>query len=239
MTDSQSRSFVHVSIVGGSKNDLSLQYLGCPNTHVLVVDNPREIELKREFYERHGISYFPIGADSSSHSLVERTDLEILDQTRQTANFSADNGLGARPLFGAEAAKKLIDSVEFKAYLASLLDKAIIATGGRPESIKHEMLGSDCGATAGGAGPVIEKSIVDTLSKFGKVIDSTIDFVGPTTFAGASTRSRQISSATKAVLLITSRRSTEADKRTPRTFYFSELPPLGRNQNRRNQLLHL
>ena len=233
------RFFRVVVFVGGAKIGLLRRYLRCKNTIVIVIDNAKEIEKYRKFYQRHGILFFVLAPDETSHSLAKRADKETQLHAFWTANFSTNTGLGARPMFGALAAKMLVESTDFNEHLVKLHDQAIIATAGRPDEIALTILCSDAGATGAGAAPVILDAYARAFSQFGKVVKSTLDLIGPIVFTGTGNRLRQISAASKATLVATARRSSDPDHLTPRQVYFSELPPFGKDQQTRDRALNL
>lgn len=236
----RNKNHFHISgFLGGAKRDLIEQVIGDPNTEVIVFDNHNEIALHRDFYNQHGVRYFELGPNSTSHLLVEDADPEVKAHAEHTANFGTDYGKGARPTFGYEAAKARILFPDFVEYLDQLTNHIYVVTNGRPELCDITWHCSLAGATGGGALKVLDRVLTETISKTGLVVHSKFDLLGSTTFMGASTRARQTGAACLAAATSMTCFPEPTEKRTARTLMLSEHPPFGRDQSARNRVLNI
>lgn len=232
------RCFRIVLIVGGVNRALIRQYLRQPNTIVIVFDNRNEIARHRKFFDRHGVFYFELGSNATSYGLLEGADPQVREAGHGTANFNTNLGKGARPFLGYLAAMARLQQPDFLEFLDKLPDLIMEATGGCPELFQVITLFSSGGATGGGAGTTIERTFVVFLSSFGWAVQSNIIILGPITFAGAAPRARQIGAATLVHVLAAYTNPPPSENGIARAIYVAELPPLGKDQARRDRLLH-
>lgn len=232
-------NFRIVVFVGGAKLALVSQYVGAPNTLVIVIDNPNELAKHKSYFDKHRVLYFSIGGNDTSRLLIQNADPLVQEQAELIANFGTEFGKGARAAFGYYAALKRIGFPDFIEFLEQLTNRVYIATNGRPELTEIFWFCSYVGATGGGALTVLERALTTTLAKTGLVVHSHFELLGSTTFMGASPRARQIGAASLVAITSAACFPDTADNGIARTALLSDLPPFGKDHKTRNKFLNI
>lgn len=227
-------------IVGGSKAGLTRLRYKNGSSQIVVIDNAREIQLRRSEFGDNGIIYFAMGDGETTRSLHGSSCEETRDASNQTTNTNMYPGFGARLANAAIAADKLIASGEFQRFLRDLPDLVFRATKGDPSKLHFSSYGSNAGAANSGAAVKIVDVLVKSLSYFNREIQVNFDVLGPITFAGVAPRAR-INSASSLVSTLdyALNFSKPHELRTGKRVFLHEMIPLANDQETRNKFLML
>jgi hypothetical protein len=175
------RVFVVNLIFGGALAVLMKLLSNNPRQLTVFFDNPHDLEKLRDQFPDQNFWTFPMGEGTTTWSL---------DPSHPTANSTGHGGFGARILNGTMAAQKLLETSDFKSFLESLPDQALIACDGAVNLVEVRAYGGLAGAACTGANTVIARAMLPPLLKVGAPLEWHSDFLGPITFLGVAERAR-------------------------------------------------
>ena len=232
------RRFRVIFVLGGIKAVQLRYFLRLQNALVVVIDNAAEIEALREKHRNRRFHSFVIGDGETTRTLHETSTESVRKASEMVANSSSESGLGARIANATQAARKLVDSVQFGKFLRSLPDEALLQCGGMVSHICYELYGSISGAVFNGAAPVVSDATLPFFERLGVPIDVRFNMLESTTFAGLSERARP--NAGSALVSAVHRALTGAITARRRVSYYldlHELRPVLDNSDERDACL--
>lgn len=226
----RSRRVLIVNLIIGGALAILLKLLKNPHELTIVFDNEHELEKLRDQFPDQDFLTFAMGEGTTTWSL---------NPAHPTANSTAHGGFGARVRNGTRAAEQLVNSGDFKNFLHTFPDQALIRCEGAVKLVEVHGYGSLAGAAFTGASTVIARAMLPHLLKVGAPLEWHGDLLGPTTFLGVAERARPNSAS---ALLSQTALVVDRDPQTQlaaKSLMLHELPPYRDDIAQRNRHLLL
>lgn len=200
-----SRALTILVLLGGHAQRLLpfLRMIYPELAYVLVIDSPDELDRLGFAAPGPNVQLFPIGMGETAQTLCADAPAELAEHIRCVGGMDAGGGMGQAIAVGHQAAKRLVDSPEFKGFIRSkILPELRARSRGAIDSIHVVLAGSLAGGTYSGGEIVIARGIVEQLLNLtsGTVVT---DFLatGGLTYEGLGDRTWQNAAAAMAELL--------------------------------------
>lgn len=223
--------------IGGCKAAGANLHAQLPYTQSLLIDALREVEHREDELRDRSIRSITIGESQTTATLAQ--EIHGRDARTPGTVIPTHLGMGANPVIGAQAARLVYLGPEYARLMRDLRASVINMCGKMPSLIHWRHLSSICGGT--GSGCLVEFTFnqAHAISRFGCAVVLDLDVVGAIGFAGLSPMAPRNAAATLLCLLA---KTIFPDPRFPRVairLTLSELPPLGKDQQLRDQLILL
>lgn len=229
-----------VVTMGGIKEPTSDVHATRPNTLVLSFDNPKETAANLAHHDRLGTTSLSVGEGHTTYTIFKTASEQKQQACRNKPNTALHTGMGANPAVGKQAGQLHVQSSEEAAVAEKVLEKVLELTGGAPELVRVRFLFSIMGGTGGGLWEPIAIHLANALTKLGIPIAFESDALGSLTLTGVCHTGQLISGAILPALLdFNIDTSDPAYDLVTRRLELHELPPLGEQHERREQLLKL
>lgn len=233
----RSSSAMVAVMIGGLASCLSRLHASLGLTIAEQVDNSRENEERKETNTPLGINAIAIGESQTTATLARASD----GPNGKTLGpvIPTHNGMGANPNIGNQAARLFWMSVEYPRWIRQLIEKLVILCGNLPPLVHYRVCQSVAGGTGCGGASVFAFQAAGDLSLSGSAVVLDLDVTGPMTFTGLSAMSLRNTAATLPSLLAKTLRPNPKFPRVASRLTLSELPPVGTDEQLREQLLLL